>query len=753
MAQKIKKKFLDQDLINQVNQVESGLAQEILDREQAISVVQSEVSDLANTVQGNFDLQQSDIDGIRSDIDANSNALSQEVIDREQGDLNAIQNANSYTDQKIADLVGTAPEVLDTLGEIATALQDEQSATMAIMSQLSSLEVSVDGLETNKEDKSNKSDDELLGSSVELYPTQRAVKEYADAQDKKVVVSTFSGNNLADFMPNPQSIETQVRHYTTGVALESDKRYAAYITDTQVIFVDATNPFASKIMTSFSIPTGGSNFPQAMTSLGDFVYMTTGGGRLYCFDWSDKSNPINLGFVTIGSGQHYDVTNDGLNTVFISNTTNKRVYVVDVTNRAAGTLIKSLVLGTGSTDFGTGASYSDGYLFATNYNNKIHVMKRDVETGEWNEIYNIPTIVNPNRPLVFTNSSGSKMLFVQRYNGTSMALYDLSNPEEITELKTLTASAAIQIYNLPFMFEDIVHIGLDNGQIGGVNVFDKDNIKLAGVFEPKNANGSKKFTSMRGLVRAETNSPFFKKKTFLLATGVIGTSTQKVTTVLDLPMFDYIRSSAVTSIPSVDLSGIESDISSLQQDLASEVSRAQDAESQLQSQINNILSNTDPEALDSLTEIVEAFQNADSDLTQAINNLASNLSSEIEAESQAREAADDVLDARIDATESNVAALVDRVEVLEQKFDQPAYHRSRIVIDQELAYIDLEHEAVISSLVVSVGRIMVHEGDDFTVSVVGGVSRLTWINSLANPDGEEKIETGDVVYATYAYLA
>lgn len=58
-------------------------------------------------------------------------------------------------------------------------------------------------------------------------------------------------------------------------------------------------------------------------------------------------------------------------------------------------------------------------------------------------------------------------------------------------------------------------------------------------------------------------------------------------------------------------------------DLAAEVTRAQAAESDLQGQINSVLSNVDPAALDSLTEVVAAFQAADSSLNGAITALSS----------------------------------------------------------------------------------------------------------------------------------
>lgn len=55
--------------------------------------------------------------------------------------------------------------------------------------------------------------------------------------------------------------------------------------------------------------------------------------------------------------------------------------------------------------------------------------------------------------------------------------------------------------------------------------------------------------------------------------------------------------------------------------IAAEEARALGVEAGLQTSINNILSNVDPVALDSLTEIVTAFQAADSDLNNAITTL------------------------------------------------------------------------------------------------------------------------------------
>jgi hypothetical protein len=82
----------------------------------------------------------------------------------------------------------------------------------------------------------------------------------------------------------------------------------------------------------------------------------------------------------------------------------------------------------------------------------------------------------------------------------------------------------------------------------------------------------------------------------------------------------------------------------------------------------------------------------------------------------------------------------------------PAYHTMKVVLDTEgLTSIDLDHIIVPKSITVAVSRAMVHIDEDFEITEVGGVSRLTWIGSL-QAGGDEEVEVGDSVFITYAYL-
>lgn len=102
-----------------------------------------------------------------------------------------------------------------------------------------------------------------------------------------------------------------------------------------------------------------------------------------------------------------------------------------------------------------------------------------------------------------------------------------------------------------------------------------------------------------------------------------------------------------------------------------------------------------------------------------------------------RSSADSALDARIVALETAPPAMI-------------AHKMAPITVSSgELSFVDCEHEAKPMSLHVFVGRLAVHEGVDYTLSVEGGKTRITWAGSLVNPSGVESIELGDKVYISY----
>ena len=87
-----------------------------------------------------------------------------------------------------------------------------------------------------------------------------------------------------------------------------------------------------------------------------------------------------------------------------------------------------------------------------------------------------------------------------------------------------------------------------------------------------------------------------------------------------------------------------------------------------------------------------------------------------------------------------------RLLVLEAK----TFEKEQFVAAAPLLSISLGHQVVEKSLAVFVGRLALHAGEDYSVSVVDGVTVLTWMGDFML-GGSEAIEAGDKIYVTYYY--
>lgn len=100
--------------------------------------------------------------------------------------------------------------------------------------------------------------------------------------------------------------------------------------------------------------------------------------------------------------------------------------------------------------------------------------------------------------------------------------------------------------------------------------------------------------------------------------------------------------------------------------------------------------------------------------------------------------------------------LSDRITVLEGI--TPAKEKFLMSADpNNLVYIDLAHEAIELTLQVSVDRILLHEDDDYTITVeelLPGVftTRLTWVGDVA-AGGSQALDNTDSIRVKYYYSA
>lgn len=105
-------------------------------------------------------------------------------------------------------------------------------------------------------------------------------------------------------------------------------------------------------------------------------------------------------------------------------------------------------------------------------------------------------------------------------------------------------------------------------------------------------------------------------------------------------------------------------------------------------------------------------------------------------------------DSRFDLVEADVADHETRINALETEI--PSWIKFKKALsagDITNGYVDLAHVAVPGSLTANIDRLAIHEGvaEDFTLSTVGGVTRVTFVNSLVYPS-QESLSLGDNVY-------
>jgi hypothetical protein len=119
----------------------------------------------------------------------------------------------------------------------------------------------------------------------------------------------------------------------------------------------------------------------------------------------------------------------------------------------------------------------------------------------------------------------------------------------------------------------------------------------------------------------------------------------------------------------------------------------------------------------------------------------------VSAEQSARESA---ITSEQSARESADSALDTRVTTLENE-PRPRGHKESVTIsssDLTNGYVDLSHEAMEMTVNMSVSAVMKYEGEDYSVSVVGGVTRVVFMGDLL-AGGASPLEVDEKIYFQY----
>lgn len=587
------------------------------------------------------------------------------------GEIDVIQDLKTYTDEKVAAIVDTAPELLNTLNELAAALGDDPNFAATVSGQIGSLDGRLDIVEpkvTTLESEMDAVQAELISLDTRLdnleafgydqivYVSKNGLDTNNGKQHKPFLTITAALNSITDALPTKRYIvKVEPGNYSETIALKANVFVVGEGSKESVRITGAISMHSS-FSGSDDHRSGFSNL--SLLSAADFNWqtVTSGAGKLY-FNEVVFGSTLNMygHNNAIAQAQFNDciifgnVTISGINVgVFTDNVCFGNITLNQHPNGGMATILTA----------------TGGYCSGT--------VRQTTTVNDFNR-----------RCASFLRGFPSEILIID--GPASYADVDLTSQSKQGAQK------------------------LNGGNLVALNPIIAHDLTTQ-MIVPRTTNShnmgdwGKQWTWNFGYVHASTGTDLF---------------------LISYPE-SYAPDSAGKSI------GIYTDGAGLQNNVnGGEIvlETAQTAGTGVRGKIQ-----LNGREIDVTSKKVTNLADGTA-TTDAVNK--GQLDAAVLVEQLARQAADSALDVRITA--------------LEGQTDGPIFHKMKIVIDEssELSYVDLNHEVIANSLVVAVGRLMAHLDEDFTVSVVGGKTRLTWVGAFA-AGGEEAIDLSDVIFVTYA---
>lgn len=128
------------------------------------------------------------VEAVQAEVDAVEADVAQVKLDMAAGDAKALEDAKKYADEKITALVDSAPEAMNTLNELASAIEAHQDVYDAYVAEISGkLEGKVDKVEGSR--LVAETEIAAFNAKAEVSQVEQALqdaKDYADAEDAKI---------------------------------------------------------------------------------------------------------------------------------------------------------------------------------------------------------------------------------------------------------------------------------------------------------------------------------------------------------------------------------------------------------------------------------------------------------------------------------------------------------------------------------------------------------------------------------------
>lgn len=792
MAQQIKKKFIGQDQIDgsKIKLLEGQSLRGVNSQGQEVDLVkigsQDKVEVLGQEVALKSELD-SEVAALESKDQELDSKIAQEVLDRQSGDASTLASAQTYTDQKVAELVGSAPEVLDTLKELSDSLNGDANFAATVAGQIGSVDAKIES-EISRAQSAEQALDQKINGNFAIYETEVGSLRSSITANSTAISQEIANRQTADsalgtridgVQQNLASVQTNLQ---TAINTEASVRQAADTAlSARISAEEELTRYIKEVLyndtaASYADGSPGVEDPSTMTRDGWYFQNSVAGSTInwYFFDGLKenvsrtqmKSAYAVMTFDDIGSKPIFGFYSypTGSNDIMPGFAHSKWVYQIPAATMSGVVVGKKYLVWAGDsapTAHPELPRLQATYVPAASGGDRVtseRILAVSLVSDPSSPVNKVKWMVQ-NLGIYADNLKGEATLKIKN---VSKSVYNAKMTQLDSSISTLQSglSSEISARQSAVSTEQAARIAGDastlqtakdytNSQVLALQstdstlqnqidyvITDMSNL-MTELYETQN-NVSNQISSVGSDLQIEKEridaillASTADKDSFAEIVSLINS----VDTANDQAFAGYVTSNNAAVALKADKTYVDEIISSTNDQLTNYTDTQI---GQLSEQVNE---NFDRSLL------IDGTRGMNGNL---IMGDVTGTMYKVVALGDGVDSHDAVNKGQLDSAKSELQTNINiekaRIDVLEAK----GFSKGVVTVGTELAFIDLDRQYNIL-LSVSVGRLMIHEGEDFSVSVVDGKTRLTFIGSLVNPGGEEAIETGDKIFFSGAF--
>lgn len=653
--------------------------------------------------------------------------LAQEVLDRQAGDVSTLNSAKSYTDQKITDLVNGAPQLLDTLKELADAIGNDENFAVSVANQVAAVQAALNAeiARAQGEENALKSRMTTAEGDIDALEGRMSTAE-GDIDAVEARMSSAEGR-LSAVEPKVTTLEGEMDEAQADIgALET--RMTTAESDIDALEVEMGLAKGRLDVLEDDMQSAQQDINELFTSKADTSYVNS---QLTlklqeAKDYADAQDEI-----VLDDAKSYADTQDAVKLI-------EAKSYADTKDAEKLLEAKQYAVEQDALKLAEAKAYTDSEMASE----EAARIQGDADTLQSSKDYTDAEVLEEkNRAMGVEGELRSDLDQEIQDRIDAIAAEVVARDAAILVEKNRAEGAEAGLQSA---------IDVEKGRVDAIlSASSADKDSFAEIVALINSVDLENDNALASVILAEQNAreaadAALDARLDIVEPKVTSLEGRMTTAEGDIDAVEGRMSTAESDIDSLEgrMTTAESNISNLSSTKADK-SYVDSQDAGLQSQINGLDGRLDIiEGADSVEGSVakaekDAKDYTDSKFTEAQSSLD-------DVDGFAQDIRDD-LDAEIVRAQAAEGALDGRLDVLEA---MAFYKESKQVGSGDLSFVELAHEAKPNSIKVYVGRLALHEGQDFSVSVVGGKSRLTWMGDFM-VGGPEEIEEGMKLFFEY----